>query len=127
MGVAHECFASPLNRSFDSFSSLFVSRDCFFGSRGNFFDMNVGEEGGSYEANPPFDPSTVHKMFVRIRELLDGVGSGKPASFVVVLPKIGQLDKYLTGQDAKIGAIDPCVHRERASGASTKRRFDDDI
>ena len=67
-GVDHECFASPLNCTLDSYNSLFPDVDGCFGSIGSFFDFFP--EHGAFEANPPFDKDSVHATFQHISRVL---------------------------------------------------------
>ena len=55
VGIAHECFASPLNHStlIPSYSSLFFDSDAPFGSKGNIF-LYLSQVSGIVMANPPF-------------------------------------------------------------------------
>ena len=74
-GVSFECFASPLNCRFARFCSAFGDVDAAFGSCGNFFDFFVSSEGGSFEANPPFEPKIISDMAQRM-DLLLSTSSG---------------------------------------------------
>lgn len=90
LGVSHECFASPLNRSFEiaGFSSAFADVDAPFGSSGDFFDVASDgprwKAGGSFEANPPFVEEMMLALAMVIARWLDECPS--PLSFVVVFP-----------------------------------------
>lgn len=66
--VSCECFASPLNSHFTSYCSAFPDIDQYFGSLGSFFSFYPRQ--GSFQANPPFDPSVIHLMAVHIDRLL---------------------------------------------------------
>jgi len=70
-GVSHECFASPFNCFFPSFSSVFPDTDWWFGSRGNFSTLLPKE--GSFEANPPFDPGVMATLTAKVIRSLEGV------------------------------------------------------
>ena len=39
-GVTKECTASPFNSTAETFWSAFTDTDCFFGSKGNFFESH---------------------------------------------------------------------------------------
>ena len=39
--VTFECFASPLNCYYSQYCSAFPDIDCYFGSRGSFFDFRL--------------------------------------------------------------------------------------
>jgi len=83
-GVRHECFASPLNRYFDSFCSLFQDTDQFFGSVGSFYDFRP--DMGSFQCNPPFDQQSLVSAFAHVYDLLSTADG--PLSFFVCVPKI---------------------------------------
>jgi hypothetical protein len=78
-----ECFASPLNASCGAYYSAFPDVDCYFGSVGSFFSGPTPLRG-LFEANPPFEHSTVLAMARRMRLMLEA--SGEPLAFLVVLP-----------------------------------------
>jgi len=82
LGVALECFASPLNSYFAHYCSAFPDTDSSFGSLGSFFDLERAE--GSFEANPPFVPEVMDAMVDRMEAML-GAASGA-MSFLVVIP-----------------------------------------
>lgn len=84
LGVSHECFASPLNCTLDSFGSAFYDIDKYFGSIGSFYSMRGAfPEGGSFEANPPFIEDFILAFAVYIdRWMKDPI----PLSFVIFLP-----------------------------------------
>jgi len=129
-GCNFECFASPFNcwleeqeeesvsSSNDSssssmvqggnFGSVFADTDALFGSRGSFFGMDfvkmtVGEDGGCFQANPPFASEFIQRMCNYMHLFLgddednynddedndDGDGSKKktvPLMFVIFVP-----------------------------------------
>ena len=84
LGVAHECYASPLNRYFGSYCSAFADTDSFFGSTGPFQQFWPTE--GSFEANPPFDQQSVSECFEHVGVLFRAARG--PLSFVVVIPEM---------------------------------------
>jgi hypothetical protein len=81
-GVTLECFASPFNCIFKSYCSAFLDTDAPFGSLGSFFRFTPDE--GSFEANPPFDPDLIERMYLHMSKLL--AATSKPLSFVVIIP-----------------------------------------
>lgn len=81
--VQHECFASPLNFFFPTYCSVFPDTDVCFGSSGTFSDMSF-EDGGSFQAGPPYNLNIMQKMVSRFHEALDTIS--KPLSFVCVVP-----------------------------------------
>jgi len=83
-GVTHECYASPLNRCLATFGSVFDDTDKWFGSSGSFYAFRP--VSGCYEANPPFDTSSVQACFRHVGALLGA--SDEPLCFVVVVPEM---------------------------------------
>lgn len=82
--VKTECFASPLNvnKNTESFCSLYIDIDKYFGSLGSFFDVDL--QPGSYECNPPFTEYHVNKALERIQTMY--MSRSEAYSFVVILP-----------------------------------------
>jgi len=81
-GVHHECFASPLNHYFTSYTSAFPDVDIPFGSKGSFFDFYPQE--GSFEVNPPFIEEILAATVARILALLARAEEAKkPMSFIL--------------------------------------------
>jgi len=129
-GCNFECFASPFNCWLEeqqeeesvssngsssssmvrggNFGSVFADTDALFGSRGSFFGMDfvkmtVGEDGGCFQANPPFASEFIQRMCNYMHLFLgddednynddedndDGDGSKKktvPLMFVIFVP-----------------------------------------
>ena len=71
--VTFECFASPLNCFYKQFCSAFPDVDCYFGSRGSFFDFKP--KSGSFQANPPFSEEVMLGMVHHMDFLLKGIDS----------------------------------------------------
>lgn len=80
--VTFECFASPFNCYFRQYCSAFPDTDCYFGSRGSFFDLNP--KSGSFQANPPFSEEIMLAMANHMISLLDeSLGA---LMFVIFIP-----------------------------------------
>ena len=90
MGVTHECFASPLNRSMEieSFTGAYPDVDTPFGSLGDFWqavsERKLWEHGGSFEANPPFIEDILYVLAKTVLFIISA--TTYPISFVLVLP-----------------------------------------
>eukprot|EP00967_Tisochrysis_lutea_P147762 scaffold281217_cov23-Tisochrysis_lutea.AAC.1 len=83
--VGGECFASPLNASFQRYCSAFPDVDAPFGSCGSFF--NFEPQSGSFELNPPFVPELMLAAVEHAHVLLGAADTcDRPLSFVVVVP-----------------------------------------
>ena len=68
--VTFECFASPFNCYFSQYCSAFPDIDCYFGSRGSFFEFRP--KSGSFQANPPFSEEVMLAMADHMISLLNG-------------------------------------------------------
>ena len=85
--VGFECFASPLNATYDKFCSCFGDGDVdnFFGSVGSFFDF--APRRGSFEANPPFVPEVMLQAVKRAEALVEAAEAAhEPLSFCFIVP-----------------------------------------
>jgi len=60
LGIETEAFASPLNRFFPKYYSVFTKDQASFGSLGNFFDSAIDPDTPVY-ANPPFTPAILER------------------------------------------------------------------
>lgn len=83
--VSHELFASPFNHTLDKYFSAYPDTDGYFGSQGNFFREypKLLEQGGSFEANPPFLEEHMTALALIIISYLR---RDVPLSFVVIVP-----------------------------------------
>jgi hypothetical protein len=81
-GVNVELFGSAINRFFGNFCSLFYDLEMYFGSLGNFF--NVEPKQGLYMANPPYDESLMENMAKKLIYALDN--TTLPLGFIITIP-----------------------------------------
>lgn len=88
LGVAFECFASPLNAHLPQFCSGFEDVDAPFGSRGSFF--SIKPLTGSFAANPPFVHTIMDAMATHMIALLESSSSRHALAFSVFLPSWGE-------------------------------------
>ena len=100
-GVTKECMASPLNSNADVFWSAFTDTDCFFGSKGNFFDASDEEllQGGSFMANGPLLEETLEVLQERILYILEK--TSEPTSFLFGFPPWPDSVSYQTLKNSK--------------------------
>lgn len=85
LGVALECFASPLNSFYGRYCSAFPDVDSPFGSQGSFWSFQP--TSGSFQANPPFVPCIMDAMADRLESLLvSAEAKSAPLSFAVFIP-----------------------------------------
>jgi len=80
--VTFECFASPLNCYYNQYCSAFPDIDCYFGSRGSFFDFRP--QSGAFQANPPFSEEVMSAMADHMIELL--TDTDEPLMFIIFIP-----------------------------------------
>jgi hypothetical protein len=111
LGVTKECTASPFNSSAPTFWSAFADTDCFFGSKGNFFDASDTElrEGGSFMADGPPVEETLELLERRIHKVLEQ--NTNPTSFVVGYPPWRDMDCWKNLRNSKylVFHLDNCI------------------
>ena len=83
-GVEAELCASPVNCHWRVFGSAFLDVDRHFGSFGDAFAF--APRRGSFQANPPFDPSFIERLAGRLDALLRRADPDEPLSFCVIVP-----------------------------------------
>jgi hypothetical protein len=80
--VNFELFGSGINRYYDNYCSLFYDLEKYFGSMGNFFNIELIE--GLYFANPPFDEDIMANMAIKLLDSLKK--TNKPLGFIINIP-----------------------------------------
>jgi hypothetical protein len=80
-GVNFELFGSAINTVSTHYCSLFYDIEKYFGSNGNFFDINI--EKGVYWCNPPYDDTI---MTNAVNKLIDIIELNKEVAFIVTIP-----------------------------------------
>jgi hypothetical protein len=102
-GVRNEAFASPFNSRLiglpdASFCSLFTDTDGVFGSKGDFFALDLATApAGNWVVNPPF----VNELMARAaRKCLAAVETG-PAHFYFIMPAWRDCEAYLLLRKSK--------------------------
>jgi phosphorylated CTD-interacting factor 1 len=91
LGVAFECFASPLNARYSRYCSAFPDTDAPFGSAGSFFGFSPTK--GAYELNPPFVPALLDRAASRALALTAAAeAAGSALTFAIALPGWGELE-----------------------------------
>lgn len=96
LGVACECFASPLNGFLPSYGSGFADVDGPFGSRGSFFGFK-NLLAGSFAANPPFVHPIMDAMAQHILSMLQAAADAQgdhALSFTVIIPGWAESECY---------------------------------
>lgn len=83
--IDFELFGSCVNRFYTNYCSLFYDIEKYFGSRGNF--NNINPKRGMYFANPPFDEAMMAHTSLKIIEWLDEAEKNKkPLGFIMTVP-----------------------------------------
>lgn len=80
-GVNFELFGSAINTISDNYCSLFYDIEKFFGSNGNFFDIDI--KSGVYWCNPPYDDTI---MTNTVYKLLTVLQNNKDIAFIITIP-----------------------------------------
>lgn len=80
-GVNFELFGSAINTVSTHYCSLFYDIEKYFGSNGNFFDINI--EKGVYWCNPPYDDTI---MTNAVNKLINIIESNKEVAFIITIP-----------------------------------------
>jgi hypothetical protein len=79
--LSHELFASPINCTLDSFCSIYVDIEKYFGSVGNFFKYEL--KSGFYTFNPPYQVDIIENGFNRLFYYLEHC---KNIGFFITVP-----------------------------------------
>ena len=82
LNIKIELFGSAINTS-NRFGSLFYDIEKYFGSMGDFFQMNIIK--GYYELNPPYEDNIINNVFLKLSNSL--TNNKNPLLFFLILPK----------------------------------------
>jgi hypothetical protein len=77
-----ECFASAINSSSLNFCSLYYDVEKYFGSVGNFFNLDIKE--GVYSFNPPYQSDIIERGVNKLLNFLDN--TTKKLEFIITIP-----------------------------------------
>ena len=81
-GVNFELFGSSINFTLDNYCSLYFDVEKYFGSSGNFFNLDI--KSGIYSFNPPYQNDIIEKG---INKLLDVLEDDKNLyTFIITIP-----------------------------------------
>jgi len=81
VNVNFELYGSAINSSSDHYCSLYYDIEKHFGSKGNFFDIELEE--GVYWCNPPYNNTILTNTAYKIIEYLN---SNKKLIFIITIP-----------------------------------------
>jgi hypothetical protein len=77
-----ECFASAINTSLDYFCSIYYDVEKYFGSIGNFF--NIEPIRGVYSFNPPYQYDVISNGIIKIINHMEK--SSEKLAFIITIP-----------------------------------------
>ena len=80
-GVNFELFGSAINTISDNYCSLYYDIEKYFGSYGNFFNINI--DSGIYWCNPPYDDTIMNNTVNKLVNILE---TKKDIIFLVTIP-----------------------------------------
>jgi len=78
-----ECFASSINFTCNNYCSIYYDIEKYFGSKGNFFNLDLKE--GVYLCNPPFQKEVITLAIEKILNSLDNNNNNK-LTFIITIP-----------------------------------------
>ena len=86
LNIKVELFGSLFNTSNYTFGSFFYDCEKYFGSIGNYFNINIKK--GYYELNPPFDTKLINAMFKKIiKEFNEGEINKFALLYLIIIPE----------------------------------------
>lgn len=81
IGVDFELYGSAINVISNYYCSLFYDIEKYFGSQGNFFDIELKQ--GIYWCNPPYDDSIMTNTAIKLIKILEIY---KNIAFIITIP-----------------------------------------
>jgi hypothetical protein len=83
--LSFECFASSINSSLPNYCSIYYDLEKFFGSKGNFFNIELTE--GTYSFNPPYQKDIIDNGIKRLLFFLEKSKiNNKNLTFILTIP-----------------------------------------
>lgn len=96
-----ECFASSINSTLKNYCSIYFDMEQYFGSHGNFFNIDIIE--GTYSFNPPYQKDI---MNIGIKKIFDFLNKAKELNnnltFIMTIPIWDKEGQKLLHQNSKI-------------------------
>jgi len=100
-GLNFECFASAINSSLNNYCSIYYDLEKFFGSNGNFFNINLTE--GTYSFNPPYQKDIMDNGIIKLFTLLNNAKTlNKKLTFIMTIPIWDKEGQEILNQQNKI-------------------------
>jgi hypothetical protein len=82
-GVNFELYGSAINTTSNNYCSLYFDIEKYFGSKGNFFHMEL--YSGIYWCNPPYCNTILTKTAIKILNILNNLNN-KNICFIITIP-----------------------------------------
>jgi len=80
-----ECFASSINNTLKNYCSIYYDLEKYFGSKGNFFSIELEE--GVYSFNPPYQKDIIDAGIRRLLFFLENSkNKNKNLTFIITIP-----------------------------------------
>ena len=80
-----ECFASSINSTLNNYCSIYYDLEKYFGSQGNFFNINLIE--GTFSFNPPYQKDIMTNGIKKVFKLLETAkNNSKTLTFIMTIP-----------------------------------------
>lgn len=96
-----ECFASSINSTLENYCSIYYDLEKFFGSKGNFFKIELSE--GTYSFNPPYQKDIMDKGVKRLLGFLENSkNNNKNLTFIMTIPIWDKEGQEILNQHNKI-------------------------
>ena len=96
-----ECFASSINSTLGNYCSIYYDLERFFGSKGNFFKIELTE--GTYSFNPPYQKDIMDKGIKRLLVFLENSkNNNKNLTFIMTIPIWDKEGQQILNQQNKI-------------------------
>ena len=96
-----ECFASSINSSLENYCSIYYDLEKYFGSKGNFFKIELTE--GTYSFNPPYQKDIMNNGIKRLLGFLENAkNNNKNLTFIMTIPIWDKEGQEILNQQNKI-------------------------
>ena len=100
-GLNFECFASSINSTLNNYCSIYYDLEKYFGSCGNFFNINLIE--GTYSFNPPYQKDIMNQGIIKLFSLLNNAKiNNKNLTFIMTIPIWDKEGQEIINQHNKI-------------------------
>ena len=100
-GLNFECFSSAINSSLKNYCSIYYDLEKFFGSNGNFFNIDLIE--GTFSFNPPYQKDIMNMGIIKLFSLLDNAKKiDKKLTFIMTIPIWDKKGQEILNQHNKI-------------------------